>query len=188
MPVADCYQTQPDSYVRFSWKGKPMEGEFYLHGVDTDPQTGYIRPFDKALRQQLVDNLQRSQNIDLLTFISRQDLICCDAFVTSTAIQTPWQILVDRVEFITEEALQTDKEAVSQCRAELLQRQYVFASNLKEPQDLLESIKTEYLRWVTPFCTPLRYQRTWLIKNRSRIVGGCAVVVAAVIAYLCFAG
>ncbi|MGP2412451.1 hypothetical protein V2A84_23195 [Yersinia sp. 2553 StPb PI] len=58
------YQTQPDGYVHFDWRGKPMEGEFYRYesfGAEIDPKLGYVRPFGKAFRQQLVDNLQVTQ-------------------------------------------------------------------------------------------------------------------------------
>jgi hypothetical protein len=62
-----------------------FEGEFFSYeecGRDIDPKWGYIRPFDRAIRQQLIDNLQATHGIDLLTFTSQGNLITCDAFVT----------------------------------------------------------------------------------------------------------
>ncbi|CNF81759.1 hypothetical protein [Yersinia intermedia] len=189
MPISNCYQTQPDGYVRFDWRGKPMEGEFYRYesfGAEIDPKLGYIRPFDKALRQQLVDNLQVTQKIDLLKYLAKNDLITCDAFVTSKNIQASYQIVIDHFDFINEDKLVSDKETISHCRADLLQRQYVFGSNLNESKEVLSSINAEYLKWVTPFCTPLRYERTWFIRNRERILRYAAIVILAVMAYIYF--
>jgi hypothetical protein len=62
MPVSSYYQAQPDGYVRFDWHGNSIEGEFFSYvecGRDIDPKWGYIRPFDRVIRQQLIDNLQQ---------------------------------------------------------------------------------------------------------------------------------
>ncbi|MCC4980246.1 hypothetical protein LMJ16_19820, partial [Klebsiella pneumoniae] len=67
MPVSNYYQAQPDCYVRFDWGGLSLEGEFFSYeeyGRDIDPKWGYIRPFDRAIRQQLIDNLQATHGID----------------------------------------------------------------------------------------------------------------------------
>ena len=102
MSIFNCYKTQPDGYARFEMLGKPMEGEFYRYDSfdDIDPKVGYIRPFDKVIRQQLIDNLQTRKGIDLQRFIAKDDLIICDAYVTDKHIQSPYQIVIDRFDFI----------------------------------------------------------------------------------------
>ncbi|HAS0898929.1 TPA: hypothetical protein I3357_004808, partial [Enterobacter hormaechei subsp. steigerwaltii] len=85
MSASNYYQAQPDGYVRFEFHGKTMEGEFFRYesfGKDIDPKCGYIRPFDRVIRQQLLDNTQSFHGVDLLKFTSLDDLIICDAYVT----------------------------------------------------------------------------------------------------------
>lgn len=186
MPISNCYQTQPDSYVRFDWHNIPMEGEFYLYdlyGFELNPKVGFIRPFDKTLRQQFIDNLQKTHSIDLMKFVRKDELIICDAFVTSNYIQAPYQIVIDHFAFITEDELMTDKDAISNCRVDLLQRQYVLGHNLNESKDVLNRINAEYLKWVTPLSTPLRYKRTWFTKYRKSVLRFGAIFILAVIAY-----
>lgn len=179
MPEHHCYQTRPDGFVRFNWHGKPLEGEFYLYkgdGEEHEEKIGYIRPFDKSIRQQLVDNLQNTQNFDLMSSISKNEVITCDAFVTGARIKAAYQVLISDFDFITESEIKTSREAVCHCRYDVLQRQYILGCNLNEPHHLLHGINAEFLRWVTPFCTPLRYERTWIIKNRKKIMSGVAIL------------
>lgn len=188
MSIFNCYKTQPDGYARFEMLGKPMEGEFYRYDSfdDIDPKVGYIRPFDKVIRQQLIDNLQAKQGIDLQRFIAKDDLIICDAYVTDKHIQSPYQIVIDRFDFIDKSELVTDQEAIRSCRVDLLQRQYILASNLKEPKETMDSINAEYLRWITPCYEPLRYERKWSTKHREGLLRFGALVVIAVLAYFYF--
>lgn len=186
MYTFNCYQTQPDGYVRFDWHGKLMEGEFFRYDpfdADIEPKLGYIRPFDKILRQQLIDNLQSTQGIDLLTFIAKSDLISCDAFVTDKKIQCRHQIVIEQFEFIDENEIVSDKKATSNCRVNLLQRQYVLAYNLNESKETLDRINAEFLKWVTPFYMPLRYERKWLNKHQGRILS-LILIIAACCAYV----
>ena len=187
MPVSNYYQAQPDCYVRFDWGGLSLEGEFFSYeeyGRDIDPKWGYIRPFDRAIRQQLIDNLQATHGIDLLTFTSQGDLITCDAFVTHKDLQAAHQILVESFDFVDESELTTEREHIGNCRIDLIRRQYIVGSNLKEPKESLDNLNAEFLKWVTPFYTPLRYERKWLTKHRNGLLRFGALVAVAVYAYI----
>ncbi|MBF3237493.1 hypothetical protein H4N55_12890 [Aeromonas veronii] len=172
MSVLNCYQTYPDNYVRFNWGGKSIEGEFYEYnsvGNELGSRAGYIRPFDKILRQSLIDNIQAAQNLDLQDFLYKDELITCDAFVTHPSIRRPYQYIINEFEFITEDELVTNKDVISSCRADLLSRQYRYGKNQKESDELLNNILTEYRICVTPNDRPLRYERTNVRKNLHRI-------------------
>ncbi|EML3778727.1 hypothetical protein RCG73_001175 [Enterobacter roggenkampii] len=187
MPVSSYYQAQPDGYVRFDWHGNSIEGEFFSYvecGRDIDPKWGYIRPFDRVIRQQLIDNLQATHGIDLQTFTSQGDLITCDAFVTHKDLQAAHQVLVESFDFVDESELTTERERIGNCRVDLLRRQYIVGSNLKEPKESLDNLNAEFLKWVTPFYTPLRYERKWLTKHRKGLLRFGALVAVAVMAYI----
>ncbi|WP_130945124.1 hypothetical protein [Klebsiella quasipneumoniae] len=187
MPVSSYYQAQPDGYVRFDWRGNSIEGEFFSYeeyGRDIDPKWGYIRPFDRAIRQQLIDNLQATHGIDLLAFTSQGDLITCDAFVTHKNLQAAHQVVVESFDFVDESELKTERERIGNCRVDLIRRQYVVGSNLKEPKESLDNLNAEFLKWVTPFYTPLRYERKWLTKHRKGLLRFGALVAVAVMAYI----
>jgi hypothetical protein len=66
----------------------------------------------------------------------------------------------------------------------LIRRQYVVGSNLKEPKESLDNLNAEFLKWVTPFYTPLRYERKWLTKHRKGLLRFGALVAVAVMAYI----
>jgi alpha-L-fucosidase len=111
MPVSSYYQAQPD-VMCFDWRGNSIEGEFFSYeecGRDIDPKWGYIRPFDRVIRQQLIDNLQATHGIDLQTFTSQGDLITCDAFVTHKDLQAAHQVLVESFDFVDESELTTER-------------------------------------------------------------------------------
>lgn len=172
MRIRDCYQTQPDAYVRFDWHGNKMEGEFYKYnwcGDEVSPETGYVRPFDKFLRQCLIDNLQASQEFDAEDSLSESWLVICDAIVTNKYIQAPYQCAVEKFEFISEGELTTEKSNISDCRLDLLQRLYLFAKAHNKPEWLLSDIQEEYLKLVTPLHKPLRYRRTWFQKHGDKV-------------------
>ncbi|WP_039057345.1 hypothetical protein [Enterobacter sp. Bisph1] len=186
MPVSNSYQAQPDGYVRFDWSGNTIEGEFFSYvecGRDTDPKCGYIRPFDRGIRQQLIDNLQATHGIDLQKFTSQDDLITCDAFVTHKDLKAKHQVVVDAFEFIGESELTTERECIGNCRVDLLRRQYIVGVQLKQPQESLDNLNAEFLKWVTPFYTPLRYKRKWLTKYREGLLRFAIIVVLAVLGY-----
>lgn len=187
MSASNYYQAQPDGYVRFNWHGNPIEGEFFSYesfGDNIDPQLGYIRPFDRAIRQQLIDNLQATHGIDLNTFTSQGDLITCDAFVTHKNLQTAHQVVIESFDFIDESELTTEREHIGNCRVDLIRRQYSVGSNLNESKESLDNLNAEFLKWVTPFYTPPRYERKWLIKHRERLLLFGALVAVAVVAYI----
>ena len=187
MPVSNYYQAQPDGYVRFDWHGNSIEGEFFSYvecGRDIDPKWGYIRPFDRVTRQQLIDNLQATHGIDLQTFTSQGDLITCDAFVTHKNLQAAHQVVVESFDFVDESELTTERERIGNCRVDLLRRQYIIGVQLKQPQESLDNLNAEFLKWVTPFYTPLRYERKWLTKHRKGLLRFGALVAVAVMAYI----
>ncbi|MEN0580153.1 hypothetical protein AAIG39_14220 [Phytobacter palmae] len=189
MSASNYYQNKPDGYVRFDWRGNSIEGEFFSHesfGDDIDPKLGYIRPFDRVIRQQLIDNLQATNGIDLQTFISQGDLITCDAFVTHKDLQAKHQVVLDAFEFIDESELTTERELISNCRADLLRRQYIVGVQLKQPKESLDNLNAEFLKWVTPFYEPLRYERKWSTKHREGLLRFGVLVVLAVLAYAHF--
>ena len=187
MSASNYYQNKPDGYVRFDRHGKSIEGEFFSYesfGDDIDPKLGYIRPFNRVIRQQLIDNLQATHGIDLLTFTSQGDLITCDAFVTHKDLQAAHQILVESFDFVDESELTTEREHIGNCRIDLIRRQYIVGSNLKGPKESLDNLNAEFLKWVTPFYTPLRYERKWLTKHRKGLLRFGALVAVAVMAYI----
>ena len=191
MPVSSYYQAQPDGYVRFDWRGNSIEGEFFSYeecGRDIDPKWGYIRPFDRVIRQQLIDNLQATHGVDLQTFTSQGDLITCDAFATHKNLQESHQLIIESFDFVDESELTTHKQIIGSCRVDLLRRQYIVGSNLKEPKESLDSLNAEFLRWVTPFYTPLRYERKWFTKHRRRLLSIGWLVAVTVVAYLYYIG
>ncbi|CNI17743.1 hypothetical protein KKZ54_23925 [Enterobacter hormaechei subsp. hoffmannii] len=191
MPVSSYYQAQPDGYVRFDWRGNSIEGEFFSYeecGRDIDPKWGYIRPFDRVIRQQLIDNLQATHGVDLQTFTSQGDLITCDAFATHKNLQESHQLIIESFDFVDESELTTHKQIIGSCRVDLLRRQYIVGSNLKEPKESLDSLNAEFLRWVTPFYTPLRYERKWFTKHRRRLLRIGWLVAVTVVAYLYYIG
>ena len=191
MPVSSYYQAQPDGYVRFDWRGNSIEGEFFSYeecGRDIDPKWGYIRPFDRVIRQQLIDNLQATHGVDLQTFTSQGDLIPCDAFATHKNLQESHQLIIESCDFVDESELTTHKQIIGSCRVDLLRRQYIVGSNLKEPKESLDSLNAEFLRWVTPFYTPLRYERKWFTKHRRRLLRIGWLVAVTVVAYLYYIG
>ncbi|MDA6914824.1 hypothetical protein OSL68_28915, partial [Escherichia coli] len=69
---------------------------------------------------------------------------------------------------------------------DLLRRQYIVGCNLKAPKESLDSLNAEFLRWVTPFYTPLRYERKWFTKHREGLLRFAMLVVVAVLAYFHF--
>ncbi|CNI37622.1 hypothetical protein ACMU9U_001140 [Yersinia enterocolitica] len=189
MSASNYYQVKPDGYVRFEQLGKPMEGEFFSYesfGDDIDPKWGYIRPFNRVIRQQLIDNLQATHGIDLRAFTSQGDLIACDAFVTHKDLQAKHQIVLDAFEFIDESELTTERELIGNCRTDLLRRQYIIGIHLKQPKESLDNLNAEFLKWVTPFYEPLRYERKWSTKHREGLLSFGALVVLAVLAYFHF--
>ena len=189
MSASNYYQTKPDGYVRFDWCGNTMEGEFYRYesfGDDIDPKLGYIRPFDRQIRQQLIDNLQATHSIDLQTFTSKGNLITCDAFVTHQHLQAAHQVVIASFDFIDESELTTERERIGHCRVDLIRRQYIVGYNLKEPKEALDNLNAEFLKWVTPFYTPLRYERKWLTKHREGLFRFAIIAVLAVLAYFHF--
>ncbi|EFV39284.1 hypothetical protein AB8884_06485 [Yersinia enterocolitica] len=191
MPLSSYYQAQPDGYVRFDWRGNSIEGEFFSYeecGRDIDPKWGYIRPFDRVIRQQLIDNLQATHGVDLQTFTSQGDLITCDAFATHKNLQESHQLIIESFDFVDESELTTHKQIIGSCRVDLLRRQYIVGSNLKEPKESLDSLNAEFLRWVTPFYTPLRYERKWFTKHRRRLLRIGWLVAVTVVAYLYYIG
>ena len=191
MPVSSYYQAQPDGYVRFDWRGNSIEGEFFSYeecGRDIDPKWGYIRPFDRVIRQQLIDNLQATHGVDLQTFTSQGDLITCDAFATHKNLQESHQLIIESFDFVDESELTTHKQIIGSCRVDLLRRQYIVGSNLKEPKESLDSLNAEFLRWVTPFYTPLRYERKWFTKHRRSLLRIGWLVAVTVVAYLYYIG
>lgn len=189
MPASNYYQAKPDGYVRFEQSGKPMEGEFFSYesyGDDIDLKWGYIRPFNRVIRQQLIDNLQATHGIDLQSFISQGDLITCDAFVTHKNFQAKHQVVLGSFEFIDESELTTERELISNCRVDLLRRQYTVGIRLKQSKESLDNLNAEFLKWVTPFHEPLRYERKWSTKHREGLLGFGSFVVMAVLAYFHF--
>ena len=189
MSVSHYYLTKPDGYVRFEQSGKSMEGEFYRYesfGQDSDPTWGYIRPFNRVIRQQLIDNLQAQHGIDLQTFTSQGELITCDASVTHKDLQARHQVVLDAFEFIDQSELTTEQELIAHCRVDLLRRQYIVGRQLNEPKETLDNLNAEFLKWVTPFYTPLRYERKWLTRHREGLFRLAIVVTAAVLAYFHF--
>lgn len=189
MSASNYYQPLPDGYVRFDWHGKLMEGEFFRYesfGDNIDPKLGYIRPFDSVIRQQLIDNLQATHGIDLQTFASQGNLITCDAFVTHKDLQAAHQVIVESFDFIDESELTTERESIGNCRVDLLRRQYIIGSNLKESKESLDSLNAEFLKWVTPFYIPLRYERKWLTRHREGFFRFAIIVGVAVLAYFHF--
>ncbi|CAM7603484.1 hypothetical protein KLVAMA180M_26000 [Klebsiella variicola subsp. variicola] len=189
MSASNYYQNKPDGYVRFDWYGNSIEGEFFSYesfGDDIDPKLGYIRPFDRVIRQQLIDNLQATNGIDLQTFTSQGDLITCDAFVTHKDLQAKHQVVLDAFEFIDESGLTTERELISNCRADLLRRQYIVGVQLKQPKESLDNLNAEFLKWVTPSYEPLRYKRKWLTRHREGLFRFGVLIVLAVLAYFHF--
>ncbi|MBM3074464.1 hypothetical protein [Lelliottia sp. RWM.1] len=189
MSASNYYQTKPDGYVRFERHGKSMEGEFFSYesfGDDIDPKWGYIRPFNRVIRQQLIDNLQARHGIDLQTFTSQGDLITCDAFVTHKDLQAAHQIVIESFDFIDESELTTERELISNCRADLLRRQYIVGVQLKQPKGSLDNLNAEFLKWVTPSYEPLRYERKWFTKHREGLLRFAMLVVVTVLAYFHF--
>lgn len=180
MSASNYYQNKPDGYVRFDRHGKSIEGEFFSYesfGDDIDPKLGYIRPFNRVIRQQLIDNLQTTHGIDLQTFMSQGNLITCDAFVTHKDLQAIHQVVCDAFEFIDESELTTERELICNCRADLLRRQYIIGIQLKQPKESLDNLNAEFLKWVTPYYTPLRYERKWFTKHRKGLLRFAMLVV-----------
>ncbi|WP_429025324.1 hypothetical protein [Aeromonas media] len=184
MPIRNIYQTQPDKYVRFTRHGKDMEGEFFKYnwcGDEVSPQAGYIRPFDKFLRQCLVDNLQAGKEMELQDSATKDNLVDCDAFVTHPFIKAPHQSIIEDFDVITKNELVTDKSLIDDCRVDMLQRQYLFAKMRSEPEEILSSILMEYRNRITPNYKPLRYQRTWLQKHGSKVITIAFLLIAFLI-------
>ncbi|GAB7429873.1 hypothetical protein OUHCRE8_32830 [Enterobacter asburiae] len=48
----------------------------------------------------------------------------------------------------------------------------------------MDNLNAEFLKWVTPFYTPLRYERKWLTKHREGLLRFGALVAVAVFAYI----
>lgn len=94
------------------------------------------------------------------------------------------KVVVESFDFVDESELTTERERIGNCRVDLLRRQYIVGSNLKEPKESLDNLNAEFLKWVTPFYTPLRYERKWLTKHRKGLLRFGALVAVAVMAYI----
>jgi hypothetical protein len=114
-------------------------------GRDIDPKWGYIRPFDRVIRQQLIDNLQATHGIDLQTFTSQGDLITCDAFVTHKDLQAAHQVLVESFDFVDESELTTERERIGNCRSIYYDANTLSAATLKSPKSLWTTSMQSFL-------------------------------------------
>ncbi len=168
------YQSTPDSYVRFKWRGQELEGEFFRHNnfliFFDDPLDGrgFIRPFDKDLRQSILDARMKHDGVDLELFCRRSDLITCDSLINHPDLYTYLDdIIVEDFVLIKQDELKCSKEIIADCRADLLKRQYILSNALNEEAELSLVLEKEFKVWVTPTFKPLRYSRTKFQKFKS---------------------
>ena len=164
-----AFQSKPNAYARFKWNGQTMEGEFFQYSLsladDTKTTKGYIRPFDRNLRQSILDAHQSNHKIDFYDFFTIEYLIECDSLVTHPDLKRPYiDVLVDDFEFTEEDDLITDKSLITNCRLDMLRRQNILARALNEPSDISDELVHEFKKWCAPDFEPLRYKRTIFTK------------------------
>ncbi|GAA3980264.1 hypothetical protein [Allohahella marinimesophila] len=158
------FQSTPDAYISFKWGDQEMEGEFFRNSLEVidDPLTtrGYIRPFDKRLRQSIVDCHMKANGMDLEDYMRLGDLVECDALVTHERVKRPYiSNLVTDFAFINFSELATDQALIADCRADLLRRQAVLAHRFDQPE-VSHELKQAYAKWCPDNFVSLRYSRT----------------------------
>ncbi len=176
------YQKSPDSYVVFKWRGQDIEGEFFrdnLAEIDfcfgdlSKKNRGYLRPFDKKLRQWIIDIHMINNGLSFDEFFTLGDLIVCDSFVNHPDLKRPYlDVVVDEFRFIKREELKSPQYLIADCRADLLRRQYLVGKTLGESDEVMYSLEKEFKVWVTPTFRPTRYTmtkfqkiiRNWLVR------------------------
>lgn len=164
------FDSHPSRFVRFEWRHKTYEGEYYPEYFSNDDkgEMGYVRPYSKQLRQWLVDKHQSYDEIDYDRFINVGRLIKCDALVTDLYILSRGDTCISsNVQFIKASEVTASDEEIAECRLDLLYRQIKLWHGLdpsqKSNQDIIP-LEAEYKKLTTPFFVPLRYQRPFLVK------------------------
>ncbi|HHC7270409.1 TPA: hypothetical protein ACN30M_004243 [Vibrio parahaemolyticus] len=169
----DNFNLKPDAYVRFSWEGQPMEGEFFRAYKDSDG--GVIRPFDRALRQELVDDKLKHREVSFKSFINLNELITCDGIATDKSVKVGDGILnvVDQYDLIDKDDLTSNVIEIADCRHELLNRQIYVGSKIGASRrtfanrDEVDALRSELDKYTSDHFKPLRYeltrkQKVWL--------------------------
>ena len=164
------YQQSPDAYVVFKWGNRELEGEFFrdssaeidfCFGDTSKKNRGYLRPFDKELRQWITDIHMNNHGIDFEKFLTVGELIECDSFVNHTDLKRPYlNVVVEEFRFIDKQELSSPQYSIADCRADLLKRQYLLSKALGEPDEVVSSLEKEFKAWVTPTFQPTRYTMT----------------------------
>ncbi|KLV10218.1 hypothetical protein C9I92_10415 [Photobacterium ganghwense] len=163
----DNFKIKPDAYVTFSWKGRTMEGEFFR--VSKGSNSGVIRPFDRALRQELVDDKLISRVNCLEKNILIDELVTCDGIATDESVKVGdgTYNTVQGYDFIGEGELKSNDLVIADCRLELLRRQlHAVYSKLKYTESTyadrkeIEALKFEFKKYSLDKFKPLRYKLT----------------------------
>lgn len=169
----DNFNPKPDAYVRFSWEGQPMEGEFFHIAEDSD--SGVIRPFDRKLRQELVDDKLKHREVSFKDFINLNELISCDGIATDESIKVGDGIynVVEHYDLIDKDDLTSNVIEMADCRHELLNRQIYVGSRIGASRDTfadrdeVDALRFELNKYTSEHFKPLRYeltrkQKVWL--------------------------
>ncbi len=143
-------------YVRYKYHGQEYEGEYipnsdrydYFSGrVDDDEIIfGYIRPFDRNLRQANIDFNLSHQGLSYVAWMTEEDVVICDAFVTSDRLckYGSKSLLVSDVEIIEEINLKLSKEEIDLCLKDLVDRQMLFLDGaINSEKSLIKKRKEE---------------------------------------------
>lgn len=164
------YQQRPDEYVVFKWRDREYEGEFFrdsLAEIDlcfgdfSKKNRGYLRPFDKGLRQSIIDAHMNNHGIDFEKWMTIGDVIACDSFVNHPDLKRPYlDVVVEEFRFIKREELNSSQDSIADCRTDLLRRQYLLGKGLDESDEVVSSLENEFKAWVTPTFQPNRYTMT----------------------------
>ncbi|OAI01725.1 hypothetical protein A1353_00450 [Methylomonas methanica] len=123
-------------FVKFKLNEIECEGEFihwldtnYFHGdnpgISIDISNGYIRPFDRYLRQTLIDRNMSIRKIDFIDWMNLGEVISCDAFRSNE---------VNHLRIIEKDEIKTSLSEINLCKKDIIHRR--LALNIKDEDDL----------------------------------------------------
>jgi hypothetical protein len=177
-------------YAKFRYKDVSLEGEyipmwtdyFSPEGCDNNPLTepglGFIRSFDRDLRQSILYANMNRLDWDYEDWMNLGDVVQCDAFVTGKDnYHADHPLLIDDFKIVSREELTTNQEEIDLCRKDILERMIIITKNMKDgDQELLKQLEEIFYNLNIENYAPPRYRRKFSgffkgLKRISYVIG-----------------